>query len=69
MLLHFIYGIGDVNSAGRFCAGTRSECLNGTPSERERHLHFSVARERDVKISAGRVCGGTVFHIFHGTTG
>ena len=36
---------------------------------RERGLHFSVGRERDIRICAGRVCTGTGFHIFQGTTG
>ena len=30
---------------------------------------LSVARERDERICAGRVCAGTGFHIYHGTMG
>ena len=38
-------------------------------SVRERDLHFSVAREQDVRICGGRVCAGTVFHIYPETAG
>ena len=38
-------------------------------SGREPDLHFSVARERDIVICAGRVCAGTGIRIYHGITG
>ena len=32
-------------------------------------LLFPVARERDIRVCAGRVCAGTGFHTYHGTAG